>query len=139
MPVHRFIDQRLTELKSDLSMASIAKQVGFNSHVMLSMIRHNKVRLPINKVYPLARAIGVKELELLEMVLNEYNPELWDTLGPVLKNAPRSENEMALMNLIRESAEGEDVFPTNAKEMKQFTDCVKQWKKSAASGATSAH
>ncbi|HCP7805998.1 TPA: XRE family transcriptional regulator [Escherichia coli] len=61
---------------SPMSQAQIAKTIGYKNANNLSLIKSGKIPLPIDKVRPLALALGIEPSRLMMMVLEERQPEL---------------------------------------------------------------
>lgn len=53
--------------------ATIAEEVEYSSN-MISMISQGRSKLPINKVVPFAKALGIDPVFLFRLVLGEYSP-----------------------------------------------------------------
>ena len=61
---------------SPMSQAQIARLIGYKNANNLSLIKSGKIPLPIDKVRPLALALGIEPSRLMMMVLEERQPEL---------------------------------------------------------------
>ena len=62
---------------SPIGQAQIAKLIGYKNANNLSLIKSGKIPLPIDKVRPLALALGIEPSRLMMMmVLEERQPEL---------------------------------------------------------------
>lgn len=88
---------------SDKSQKAIATEAGFAKPNMVSMIKQGDTRLPIAKIGPIARALGIDPVHLFRMTMMEYEPETWLAISSVLGQPFISENEMEIINVIRES------------------------------------
>lgn len=68
--------------KPDLSFIEVAERIGVtkSANCFISQIRAGRVRLPIAKVIPLAKVLEQDPRVMLEVMLDEYYPELRDTL-----------------------------------------------------------
>lgn len=62
---------------SGLTQKEVARRAGFNRSNFVSMMKSGETKIPISRVPSLARACGVSELKLLEIVLSEDHPEMW--------------------------------------------------------------
>ncbi|MDV5495383.1 helix-turn-helix transcriptional regulator [Escherichia coli] len=54
-----------------MSQAQIARLIGYKNANNLSLIKSGKIPLPIDKVRPLALALGIEPSRLMMMVLEE--------------------------------------------------------------------
>ena len=77
---------------SPMSQAQIARLIGYKNANNLSLIKSGKIPLPIDKVRPLALALGIEPSRLMMMVLEERQPELAAFLYKE-GTAPRNEDE----------------------------------------------
>ncbi|MCJ8601088.1 hypothetical protein MWH03_00640 [Klebsiella pneumoniae] len=60
--------------------ASLAEKLGYDSVNIISMFRCGKTHLPLSKVSDFARVLRVDEMELLKLVLQERQPEVFKIL-----------------------------------------------------------
>ena len=65
---------------SDKTNAEIAAECGFGAPNMISLITTGRSKMPIGRVKHLARSLDLPVAELAELVIREYQPELWDLL-----------------------------------------------------------
>ncbi|CAN7151591.1 hypothetical protein [Rhizobium sp. LjRoot254] len=70
--VAKFIDENVK--RSPLTAAEIALECGFRSEKTLLAFRRAEIRLPLDKVAPLADAIECNKSELLTLVLKSWFP-----------------------------------------------------------------
>lgn len=83
----------------------IAREAGFNKPNIITMIKQGKTKLPMAKVGPMARALGVDPLYLFQLAMREYEPETWDAIqDTILKSPVVTKNEMEIIETIRQSA-----------------------------------
>lgn len=61
---------------ASLSQAELATKIGWPTPSMVSMVEGGSTAFPLNKVGELARALGVEEATLAELILRFYEPEL---------------------------------------------------------------
>ncbi|GGK64993.1 helix-turn-helix domain-containing protein [Amphritea balenae] len=66
------------------TQVQIAKEVGFYRPNVISMIKTGRMKLPVNKVQGFADAVDVDPVELLSLVLEEDQPEVWRALTHIL-------------------------------------------------------
>tara|TARA_R110002051_G_scaffold237873_1_gene298696 strand:- start:17902 stop:18198 length:297 start_codon:yes stop_codon:yes gene_type:complete len=65
---------------SGLTQKEVAHRAGFNRANFVSMMKSGETKIPVFRVPALAKACGVPELELLEIVLYEDHPEMWEVI-----------------------------------------------------------
>lgn len=61
---------------SDLSQTEISDACGFKRPNMISMMKAGHTRVPIDKIRPLAKALGVDPMYLFRLVFGEYQAEV---------------------------------------------------------------
>lgn len=65
---------------SNKLQSEIAKEVGFEKPNVITMIKKGQTKLPLAKVGPMARSLGIDPLFLFGMVMKEYAPDTWDAI-----------------------------------------------------------
>lgn len=80
----------------------IAKEAGFESPNVLTMMKQGKTKIPLNRVGSLARALGINPRHLMRKVLEEYMPETWSAVEQSLGHLLLSSEEEALILTYRE-------------------------------------
>jgi hypothetical protein len=71
----------------------IAAKVGFENANMITMIKQGKARLPLDKVGPMALALEIDPLYLLQLCMEEYQPTTWKAIAPLLVGQRRHMKE----------------------------------------------
>lgn len=61
---------------SGRSQQQIAEIAGFKQPNVISMLKAGKVKLPFERIRPLARALRVDHVELARLTIGEYEPHL---------------------------------------------------------------
>ena len=97
--VAAFISARIAE--SDKTQHQIASECGYDKPNIMTMFKQGKTRVPLNKVGPLATALGVDPALLLRLTLAEYAPETWEAIDRIAGRSLISENEMDLVRAFR--------------------------------------
>ena len=85
------------------SQAEIAKETGFAMPNMITMLKKNLTKLPIDKVGPMAKSLGVDPLHLYKLCMMEYYPQTWAMIQGFLNQPTLTENELEIIKVIRES------------------------------------
>ena len=62
------------------SQKEIARDAGFASPNILSMMKRGETKVPINRIPCLAHALEIDPAAFLVLALKEYEPELYDVL-----------------------------------------------------------
>ncbi|MGB3245710.1 MAG: helix-turn-helix transcriptional regulator [Sulfitobacter sp.] len=78
---------------SGLTQKEIARRAGFSRPNVISMMKSGETKIPISRVPGLARACGITERVLLEIVLSEDHPEIWEVIKHTGCFDPRATKE----------------------------------------------
>jgi hypothetical protein len=80
----------------------ISREAGFNRPNIISMLKSGQTKLPITKIAPVAKALGVDPMHLFKMVMREYEPENWNAIENLIMGQPvLSQGEIELIELMR--------------------------------------
>ena len=88
--------------KSPKSQLEIAAEAGFETPNIITMFKQGKTKIPLNRVGPLAIALGINPRHLLRRVLEEYMPETWHAVEESLGHLILSHDEEQLVLTSRE-------------------------------------
>ncbi len=69
---------------SDKSQAKLAEELGYDNQNMITMIKQGKTRVPLEKVVPLARALGVNPSMLIQAWFTAYMPAALASIEPYM-------------------------------------------------------
>lgn len=97
--VANYIDQQIKLV--GMTNADIASKLNYRNGNMISMLRRDQAKLPKTAVKPIAELLHVDPVNLMRMVLKEYEPEVLEVLdqkGRVLTVA-----EEQILNLAEEA------------------------------------
>jgi len=119
LPLNEYLTVRIAE--SGKTNVEIAQLLGYGRPNVVSMLKTGSMRLPVNKVSALARVLNIDPVFLLEKVLTESSPEVWDCLKGVIGNYLVTANECSLIDLCRKELNGVDA---NVVGFKEFTDVI---------------
>ena len=95
--VAALIQQR--QVEAGISDADLSTALGYANAKVISMIKSGTMKLPLNKVAALGRALQTDAFELLRIILSESSPDLWTTLQEI--TAPLGALQPAEVNLLR--------------------------------------
>lgn len=124
--VASFIAERINN--SPKTQSQIAKEVGFNTPNIVSMVKSGTARLPINKVPSMARALETDPVDLLILCLKEYQPENWEAIEPLLDLSLTSD-ERRFIHTLRASVGGPflaGLSDESKHHMEAFLDCLRR-------------
>ena len=120
-----YITQQLSI--SPKTQVEITEELGLDKPNIVTMFKQGRTKVPINRVPALANALGVDPVYLLSLTMNEYMPDAWQVIQKLLKNALITDNELAIINIIREGSAGMNLRPETAVEKEKLKILVSEW------------
>lgn len=107
MPFKDYLRLRMDE--AGLSNVDLAEAIGYPRGNVIAMMKSGDMRLPLNKVKPTAKALGVDPVVLFQKVITETDIGLWETIQDIVGDHVVSANEQALIDFVRKELDGHDV------------------------------
>lgn len=95
-------------VKFGMPLTEVYEAVASNRPTVLESIIVGTAKMPINKVAPLAKVLGIDPAFLLRMVMHEYMPETLAALDDLTPSPILTENERELIKAYRRAAKGTD-------------------------------
>lgn len=89
----------------------VAKEVGFAQTNIYAMIKQGTLKMPIDKVEALAKAIDCAPSDLLRLVLRDTMPDVLAAIEKIWTTLELTANETKLIESYRYLAKGRDVVP----------------------------
>lgn len=87
---------------SGKTQKEVATMAGFDKPNVVSMMKKGITKIPIERVPALARACGTDPKVMLRIVIQEYNPTVWEILSETLgEQITLSEEERSLIAIHR--------------------------------------
>lgn len=108
-PFHVRLDERMTELR--LSNAELASKLGYEKPNVIALIRIGQMRMPIQLVQPLAKALDLPTRELFETLMCESMPEVLATLKAIYDPLALTTPEVNLITHLRRGAKDQPYTP----------------------------
>lgn len=136
--VARLVNAQIELLKGEKTQAQIAYEAGYPKPNIITMFKQGLTRVPMANVVRVAKALEVDPVRLARMMLQEYEPELWQALVSVL-GEPITENELKLLRKVRELTNDGDYEVTESDELEaleKFTDVLNKNNAKAATTTT---
>lgn len=124
LTVAHYIDQQISV--SPLTQHEIARAVGYDKPNMITMIKQGRIKLPLNRVGPLAKALNVDPVHLLRLTLSEYMPGTWDAIKDLVGDRLISAADRALLEVVHKEAGGVDI-PMTDERRRELAKLVKAW------------
>jgi transcriptional regulator with XRE-family HTH domain len=100
LTVAEFIADRLAQ--SDKTQRQIAQEIGLDNPNVISMFKKGQMKLPINRIEALAKALDADPIHLLRLVMLENLPESWVAIENIMKSTVLTANELELVRAFRE-------------------------------------
>jgi transcriptional regulator len=119
-------------VKYGKTQTEIAKELGYEKPNIITMFKQGRTKLPLPKVVPLAKSLGIDPVHMLRIVMAEYSPDTWEVLEEIVGQKLVSTSEQETLKVIREVAGDLEVAPKTAEEVKELKELVTKWKKKAA-------
>lgn len=110
---------------SPKTQREIAEEIGFESANLITMLKQGRTKVPLDRVPKLAEALGVSPAYLMRLALAEYYPATLTVIEDVL-TALVTENERAIIELIREASGGSDPAPAGKRERDLITEAFRR-------------
>jgi hypothetical protein len=101
----KLIKRAIEGLATELSQSEIAKKAGFGRANMLSMIKHGKARLPLDRIPALAVILRIDPALLFRTALADHWPKHERTVRLIFRDV-LTENEWAFVELVRSVTHG---------------------------------
>ena len=82
----------------------IAEESGFPKPNMITMIKKGDSNLPLARIPAFAKSIGVDQFFLFRMTMEEYHPDIWDSISQVMASGSAfTENELNALSAIKKA------------------------------------
>lgn len=101
-----FIANHLAEL--DKTQREIAAECGFETPNIITMFKKGSTKVPMNRIGPLAKALGADPAHMLRLAMQEYMPDTWESIEETLKSTVLTTNELKLIRAYREATGNAD-------------------------------
>lgn len=86
---------------SGKTQALIAKECGFATPNMITMLKKNQSKIPLGRVPALAKSLGVDPTEMLSHCLEAYEPELYRVLAGISPAMLITQKEFKIIQALR--------------------------------------
>ena len=83
---------------SEISQKDIATAIGYDKPNVITMIKQGKTKLPLNKVGPLAKVLGIDPVHLLRLAMSEYHPDTWLAINHIIGRWLVTDGEMTIIS-----------------------------------------
>jgi len=109
--IAKFLDQRIDELKGFKTQRQIATEAGYDKPNMISMFKRGDIKVPLDRIPSLAKALEVDPAHLFRLALEQYWPALNDTIHKIFGHIATKNEFKLLIKPWRELTCGADPEP----------------------------
>ena len=105
----------------------IAQECGFNKPNVITMLKQGKTKLPLERIGPMAKSLGVDPGFLFKLAISEYMPTLLEAVEAIIDGPVLTHNEMEFIEVIRSSKVQNPRLRTEdeRRQLKRFVDTLK--------------
>lgn len=94
----------------------MAIEIGYEKPNMISMFKRGELRVPLDKIPLLAKALHVDPTHLFRLALEQYWPGLGGTIASIFGRLATENEEAILLSKWREATDNMDPAPNRALE-----------------------
>lgn len=103
------------------SQLEIAREVGFEKPNVVTMFKQGKSKLPISRVEPMARALGVDPTFLYSLCMQEYEPDTWPMVQRMMQRNGLTETQAEVLEILDSTGVVNPVIRTGEERERIFT------------------
>lgn len=113
LPKNTTVAQLIAQQQSVLHLTDdhVATALGYENGAVIRMIKKGAIRLPLNRVYELAKVLKLEAGALMRTSLRETDPALLQAIERCLGPLDLTQGEVSLIEQLRELAPGHDTVP----------------------------
>lgn len=126
MPIAEYLKQQIA--LSGVPQTEIAEKLGYDKPNIITMFKQGRTKIPLNKIAPLAKILGIDPLHMLRMAMVEYSPETWEVLESMIGQRMITDEEQRILNVIRAATANYPV-PMNQDREEQVAALFGAWAK----------
>lgn len=109
----------------------IAEEIGFESPNLITMIKQGRTKLPLGKVGLVAKALDIDPMYLLKLCIEEYYPETWEAIGPLLEEMV-TKDELNIVKAIRNAIGAPYLSALNIEQRSKLDEFILSMKSDVA-------
>jgi hypothetical protein len=81
--IAKFLDHQIDTLKGVKTQREIAVEIGYDKPNMISMFKRGEVKVPLDKIPLLAKAVQADPAHLFRLALEQYWPDMGETIDTI--------------------------------------------------------
>ncbi len=109
--VAMYLDKQIEALKGVKTQREIAAEIGYEKPNMISMFKRGEVKVPLDKIPALAKALHVDPGHLFRLAQEQYWPALGGTIAEIFGRVVTANEEEILINPWRDATKNGDPEP----------------------------
>jgi transcriptional regulator with XRE-family HTH domain len=114
--IARYLDKQIEALRGVKTQREIANEIGYEKPNMISMFKRGEARVPLDKIPLLAKALHVDPAHLFRLGLEQYWPNMGDTIAGIFGRLATENEEAILLSKWRAATDNMDPGPSPALE-----------------------
>ena len=112
-PTARLISERILDLSHSKTLAEISAEAGFKNPKMMTLLKSGEIKLPLDRVSSLAKALEVDPAYLMRLSLDQaFGVRVAKVITDIF-GTPTTENERGWLAEIRSASGDADPKPTD--------------------------
>jgi len=116
---------------TQIPQKEIAERMGYKTSNIITMFKQGLTKIPLNKVMPLAKILGIDPIFLFRLAMQEYHPQTWESIEEIVGGHLVTGHERYILEIVRETSEGLDAIPQTQEEKEEFKALITKWKNRA--------
>jgi hypothetical protein len=101
-PIAAYLTRQIEALSGRKTRREIALEIGYDKPNMISMFKRGETKVPLEKIPLLAKALGVDPIHLFRLGLDQYWPDLQETIAGMFDQGGLiTDNEFSLIKEVR--------------------------------------
>jgi hypothetical protein len=110
--IAKFLDHQIDTLKGVKTQREIAVEIGYDKPNMISMFKRGEVKVPLDKIPLLAKAVQADPAHLFRLALEQYWPDMGQTIDIIFGRVATANEEQILLKKWREATDNGDPSAT---------------------------
>jgi transcriptional regulator with XRE-family HTH domain len=111
--IAQYLDRQIDTFKGVKTQREMAAEIGYQKPNMISMFKRGEVRVALDKIPALARAVEADPGHLFRLALEQYWPGLGDTIQKIFGRVVTANEEQILIKPWREATKQTDPAPSD--------------------------
>lgn len=109
----KYLTRKIDAISHVKNQRQIAFEIGYDRPNVISMLKKGEMKLPLDRVPAMARALAVDPAHLFRLALEQHHPEVAKVVHEIFGNVV-SGNELAFIEEIRALTDNSDPAPSEA-------------------------